>query len=390
MLHVLEAARGGTTRHVVDVVSSATGVEHHVAVPPAGREAAGSGATYDRAGVAAIEAAGGWLHYVDMRRAPVHPANVAAAMALRRLVGSVGADVVHGHSSVGGALARAVAATSRRPCIYTPNGLATGRASLAIERALGPLTTALVAVSESEGTRAAAARLCRPERIVVIPNGIDLTPRPPAGEDLRARLGVPADAPLVGTVARLVPQKAPEQFVAVARMIARQRPGAHFLLVGMGPLQDEVDRAVAGSDLAGRWHQIDYLPEAGAYFGQLDVFVLASRFEGGPYTPLEAMRAGTPVVLTDVVGNRDAVEPGVSGVLAPFGDVAGLAAGVERLLAEPGHRTAMAEAARRRLHDRFGLQDMGSRLVALYEQTAAAQDHRRPRRSAPLRRNEPI
>ena len=370
VLHVLEALRGGTSRHVVDLVRAAPDVTHHVAVP-VGQDAAASGAVLDRVALVALAEAGAIVHPIEMRRMPVHPANIAAAWRLRRLIHQICPDVVHGHSAVGGALARISAAGLATPAFYTPNGLPPARASRLIEKMLGHLTTALIAVSPSEGTRAVEWGLVPPGKVRVVPNGIDLA-APDAGDlDIRALADIPVGAPVVGTVMRLVAQKAPELFVAVCAEVAKSHTDAHFLLIGLGPLQAKVDAAVAEAGMGDRWHQISHLPDASVALGQMDVFALLSAFEGGPYTPLEAMRAGTPVVLTDVVGNRDAVEPGVSGLVAPFGDVRALADAVATLLDDPCRaRRTVGAAGRRRLEERFDVRAMGASVTALYAEAA--------------------
>ena len=98
----------------------------------------------------------------------------------------------------------------------------------------------------------------------------------------------------------------------------------------------------------GRLHRIPSLDGAGGVLDQLDVFLLASRFEGGPYAPLEAMRARTAVVLTDVVGSRDAVEDGESGRLVPPGRPDLLGAAVADLLLDDQERTRLAAGGRAR------------------------------------------
>jgi glycosyltransferase involved in cell wall biosynthesis len=100
---------------------------------------------------------------------------------------------------------------------------------------------------------------------------------------------------------------------------------------------------------------------------QFDVFVLASRYEGGPYAPLEAMRVGTPVVVTDVIGSRDTVEHGRSGLVVPPDDPDALAAAVVRLLADPDLRRRLAGGGRARLAERFDVRRMAGRLGNLYQ-----------------------
>jgi glycosyltransferase involved in cell wall biosynthesis len=371
VVHVLEAVRGGTSRHLVDLAAGIRGWQQHVVVPPSGRTASSSGSVVDEDAIAALQRLGATIHRVDMRRNPAHPVNVAAVVRLRRLLRRVDAAVVHGHSSVGGAIARLAAAGTGIPAVYTPNGVAVGTAASAVEATLGPLTAALVAVSTSEAELVRRRHLVAPSRVHVVPNGIDLSPAAPDPRDLRSLLGLPGDAALVGTVARLVAQKAPVDFVRVCAAVARHAPGTHFVLVGMGPLQDEVDAAVIDAGLGPNWHQLHHVPHVSSLLGQLDVFVLVSAFEGGPYTPLEAMLAGTPVVLSDVVGNADAVVDGVTGLLRPFGATEETGAAVVRLLADPGLRRRLVDAATKRLHAEFDARLMGDRVPALYERVRA-------------------
>lgn len=364
VLHVLEALEGGTARHLVDLVTHANGVRHEVAMPR--RRSVG---ITDESALAALTAAGVTVHVVDMRRAPPSPRNAVALAGLRRLVQRRRPEVVHGHSAVGGALARLAVWAVPTARVYTPNGLRTDAASVAMERGLGRLTDRLVAVSPSEGELVLRLGLVPPERLAVVPNGIAPEAPPAAGVGLRERLGLAPATPLVGTVARLVPQKSPLVFVRAADLLARSQPDVHAVLVGSGRLRSQVEREVAAAPaLAGRFHHLDVLPGVSGMLGDLDVFVLISAFEGGPYTPLEAMRAGAAVVLSDVVGNRDVVEPGVSGLLVPAGSPAVAATAVAGLLADPARRRALVEAGRARVALKFTAKAMGAAMSQLYQE----------------------
>src|SRR5258706_11701779 len=106
-------------------------------------------------------------------------------------------------------------------------------------------TARIVAVSPSEANLLRARHIGSSDRVVAIPNGIDVDPCPESSRlDLRAVLDVAPGTPLVGTIARLVPQKAPERFVALAAAVHRREPDAHFVLIGDGPLRVEIDRLV--------------------------------------------------------------------------------------------------------------------------------------------------
>lgn len=330
-----------------------------------------SGALADRGAASRLAADGAMVHLVDMRRNPLHPSNVAAVARARRVIAEVQPDVVHGHSSVGGLVARLAARAGGVPSVHTPNGVMTSPAAVAFERGLGRLTARFIAVSASEAEQVIALKLVPGSRVTVIPNGIRLgRASPPAAIDVRAQLGLPAGTPLVATIARLAAQKAPEEFVRACAAVARRRPAVHFLLVGLGPLQRRVDREVAAAGLGERFHQIPHLADAAAAMGQFDVVVLLSRYEGGPYAPLEAMGAGVPVVLSDVVGNRDTVVDGVTGFLTPFGDADAAATAIVRLLDEEALRAAIVTAATARLRQDFDIALMGERLAALYADMA--------------------
>jgi glycosyltransferase involved in cell wall biosynthesis len=360
VLHVLEAVGGGTSRHLIDIARHATGTRHHVVVP-----LERVGGLSDSNAVDRLRDAGAVVHVVSMKRAPWSPANAVALLRLRRIIRTVRPDVVHGHSSIGGLLARLATSPRVHPLVYTANGITVIRAGIAVERALGRRTTAFVATSVSEADLARTLQLAPRGEVIVIPNGIE-PDIPPAPIDLRTHLGVPDGAPLVGTISRLVPQKAPEDFVAACAVVARRQPDAHFLLIGEGELEAEVGRAIVEHGLQRRLHRIDILPDAAGVLGQLDVYAMSSRFEGGPYAPLEAMRAGTPVVLTDVVGNRDAVEDGVSGRLVAPGKPEEMGHAIADLLDDRAELERLGEGGRHRQQTQFDVRVMGRTLDDLY------------------------
>lgn len=361
VLHVIEAIEAGVARHVTDIVRYID-AEHVVVLPPER-----IGGFTDTSAIAAMNGAGAELVFRRMRRSPIEPRNALTALGVRRLVRSVRPTVVHGHASIGGAVARV--ATVGSPCasVYTPNGLLTSRLSIRVERLLGQVTDRFVAVSESERDLATELVLVDPARIVVIPNGIRLDDPGTPVADLRARLGIDRETPLIGSVGRLSEQKAPEVFVRACRLISDQVREARFVLIGEGPLGPLVRREIARAGLGRRFLHQPGLLGAATVMSQLDAFVLASRYEGGPYVPLEAMRAGTPVVLTDVIGSRDTVVHGASGLLVPPDDPGALADAVMGLLADAELRRRLTAGAQERLRTRFDVRTMARRLLETYD-----------------------
>jgi glycosyltransferase involved in cell wall biosynthesis len=369
VLHALEAFAGGTERHLLDLVRHVPDAEHVIGVPSIhlGRP------TIDA--IVRARELGATVELVEMTRSPAPHRNAAAIASMRSLIRRHRPDVVHGHSSLGGAISRLSATGTQVPVVYTPNGLSRAPWALTVERYLRARTDWLIAVSESEREFAVRRRLAPPERITAIPNGIDLEPPAPLDPPLRARLGIGPEVPLVGCLGRLTWQKAPEVYVAACGIAARRIPEAHFLLIGSGLHEDRVRAELEAAELGDRFHWLDGLPGAAAAFAELDLYVLPSRFEGGPYTPLEAMRAGTPVVLTDVTGNRDTIEHRVTGLLVPVDEPEPLAAAIVELTRDPARRAAFAHAGADRLRALFDVREMAAQTARVYERLAAA---RRP------------
>jgi glycosyltransferase involved in cell wall biosynthesis len=360
VLHVLEAVEGGVARHVTDIVRHVD-AEHTVVLPPER-----VGGFTDTTAAETMEKCGAAIQFLAMRRAPADPRNASALGRVRRLIRVTRPHIVHGHSSIGGAVARLAATGTGTARVYTPNGLLPARGALMAERLLGRVTDRFVAVSETEAELARRLRLARPDHVSVIPNGIDLDDPGPPPLDVRGELGIDGKTPLVGTISRLVPQKAPDVLINAWARVTTSAPDARFVLVGDGPLAAQVDSQVTALGLGDRLLHLRGIHGAASLMPQLDAFVLASRYEGAPYAALEAMRAETAVVLTDVVGNRDLVVDGESGLLVSPGDPGALAAAIVRVLGDAELRRRLARSGRARLIDQFDVRVMATRVAALY------------------------
>lgn len=144
VLHVLEAVGGGTAQHLLDIVRHVDGVEHHAAVP-----ARRTGGLSDEKIVHRLRASGAHVHVVPMRRMPLSLDNMAATRHLRRLIGVLRPDIVHGHSSIGGALARLATVGSDTRFVWTPHAVAPGAALRRVQAALYRRADLVIAVSPS-------------------------------------------------------------------------------------------------------------------------------------------------------------------------------------------------------------------------------------------------
>jgi glycosyltransferase involved in cell wall biosynthesis len=330
------------------------------------------------------------LHLVPMRREPDPAGDLLALIRLAHVARHY--DIVHTHSSKAGFLGRLAARLAGvSATLYTPNAfafLAPGRAAplfYALERFAAPFTDALIACSPSEAR--AAARLLPPERIHIIPNAVDvgrfapvlgarcsvLGPDEsgrPAVSPPRAEHRAPSAAFTVGMVARLAPQKAPEVFVRAAARVHRVRSDVRFWLIGDGELRAPLEALARQLGVAPVVEFLGHRRDVPALLRALDLFVLTSRYEGLPYSVLEAMACGLPVIATRAPGTVDVVENGVTGLLTALDAPEEIASAILALLADPQRAHALGEAGHRRVQECFSLSAMLSAHATLYQKLA--------------------
>jgi glycosyltransferase involved in cell wall biosynthesis len=145
-----------------------------------------------------------------------------------------------------------------------------------------------------------------------------------------------------------------------------RRETAVLLIVGDGPLRGELEREAAACGLGRSVRFVGSQPDVTSFYLGADVFVLPSLTEGLSNALLEAMAAGLPVVASDVRGNREVVEDGVSGFLVDWADADAAARRVARLLEDAVLRRRLGTAARRRA-DCFSIAVVGERYCRLYQ-----------------------
>ena len=291
--------------------------------------------------------------------------------------------VVHTHTSKAGALGRLAAALCRVPVVvHTYHGhvfdayfspLKT-RFVVASERLLARGATALVAVTARVRRDVLARGIGGADQVVVVSLGLDLDPlvaAPARRGELRRELGLPADTPLVGIVARLVPIKAHEVFLQAAKAIAPVRPDVVFLIVGDGERRAELEGAVRAAGLGSRVRFLGWRADLDRLYADLDVVVLTSKNEGSPVALIEAMAAGRAVVSTRAGGVEDVVTDGETGVIVPIGDASAVARAVVDLIEDPGRAARLGAAARASVVARFGSGRLVGDIDALYQRLLA-------------------
>lgn len=235
----------------------------------------------------------------------------------------------------------------------------------AVDRLGLRLAHRIVAVSAQGAQRLGNLMPGLQRRIQVIRNGVDLG-RFTAVADQR----VMGESCVVGMTAQLTAQKSWPDFIAVIAALRRDGLPARGLIVGSGPLREELERRVRELGLTECIEFAGFHDDVAPLLARMDLFLFTSSWEGLSVAVIEAMAAGLPVVATDVAAIREQVEPGVNGEVCPFGDVAAMTAACVRLLCDPDLRRAQGHASSRRARQLFAESRMLADHVQLYQETA--------------------
>ena len=267
---------------------------------------------------------------------PVSPlGDLRALGGLRAAVRTFRPHLVHTHSSKAGILGRLAARLERTPAVvhtihgfgFTPLQSAPKRVVFrSVERLMARWTDHFIAVAECDRARGIELGLFAPERASVIRAGIDLDRFSGAagGETVRARLGIPADVPVITQVGNFKPQKAPLDFVRMAAVVHQRFPEAYFLMVGDGLLRTRAEALARDLEVSHRMVFCGWWDDVPGLLAATRVSVLSSRHEGLPCSVVESLAAGVPVVATAVDGIVEVVRSGDNGYLVPPGNVRAL------------------------------------------------------------------
>ncbi|MBY4898132.1 glycosyltransferase family 4 protein [Cupriavidus sp. AU9028] len=350
---ITHSETGGAQAHVATLLRALSGRIDAVLL------AGGDGPLFDAARALGIDTVR--LERLDNSLAPWR-----AVGALRELVGAlrrVRADAVHLHSAKAGALGRLAACWLGIPAIYTVHGfgfkpaapLPQRLAARVAEWCLAPLTDRLVCVAAAERELARGLPISS-ARISVIPNGIaDTAQLARAAQPLRR----------IAMVARLARPKRPD--LLMQAFAAAGLAECELVIAGDGPQMPAL-RALAGSLAPARIVLAGNVGDIPALLASSQAFVLASDHEGMPLSVLEAMRAGLPVIASDLPGIREQLDDGRCGLLCPAGDVTALTGALRRLAGDAALRRRLGEAARAHWLGHHGDAAMAEATLAVYRQ----------------------
>ena len=352
---------GGAQIHVRDLAFAARDHGHSPSLITSGRGPLVEG--FQQAGIPVV--------LLPHLTAPIRPwYDVQALGEIRRAFGELEPELVAAHSSKAGLLGRLAARSLRIPVVFTVHGWAFtprvpgSRAAVyqRLERMAGPLASRLITVSEFDRRLALEARIAPPDRIVTVHNGMpDIAPA------LRAEPG--RTPPRIVVVGRFEPQK---DHATLIRALGGLREQAWELdLIGDGPGMPAMQALATELGVGQRIRFLGQRMDVQRLLSEAQVAVLISNWEGLPLSILEAMRAGLPVIASDVGGIAETIRDGQTGYLIARGAVEQVRERLGRLLSDPTQRKTFGAAGRMFYERQFTLEHCVARTLAVYQSVLA-------------------
>lgn len=283
-------------------------------------------------------------------------------------------DIVHIHSQEAGMVARPLSCLAgARLIFYTPQTIDIRRVRfrwiyILFEKLLANFTNYIFSVNEIDRHRMVNWGIDS-HKVITLPNGIDLSKfvDQSCDIDFRNQMGLPEDGLLVMQVGRLAEQKDPLSFVKGAEIILMSHPHTRFVMVGDGPLSDIVKKVIYQKGLSDKVMLLGHVPDAYRLVSAADVVTLTSRWEGTPYSIMEAMAWRKPVVVTAVNGCKELVIDGQTGFAVESGNIDQWAKCLRSLLDSRYLRQTMGEQGYQRVRDLYSVEKMVEKLERYYQ-----------------------
>lgn len=318
------------------------------------------------------------FEYVDMVREINFIGDLKSILCVRKLIKKYKPDIIYCHSSKAGAIGRAANFGLKNMVIYNPHGWAFNmecgdkkkKVYQLIERCMAKITDHIIAISDYERESAIDNHICKPEKIQVIYNGIDLDFYDQEISNYqisRADLDIPENAYVIGCVGRLSKQKSPDVFIKAASQIKKKIPQSHFLMVGNGEEQEQIEQLIAELGLQGCVHITGWVDNPMEYVMLFDQAMLLSRWEGFGLVLAEFMWAGKPIVATRVDAIPNLITDGVNGLLVAKDDAEAAAEAAMRTYADKKLAEQLCEQGKNIVAERFSVKRVVKEHEELFE-----------------------
>lgn len=307
------------------------------------------------------------FEYVEMIREVDPISDFKSIVNVRKFIKKYKPDIVYCHSSKAGAIGRIADIGLHNRVFYNPHGwsfnMECSRKKKAfyqwVEHWLARLTYSIIAISDYERESALENHICKPEKIKVIYNGIDLDDYDQKFSNYhltRKDLNIPEEAYVIGYVGRLSKQKAPDIFIRAAAKIKEKISDAYFLMVGAGEEQLRIEQLIAEFKLQDCVHITGWVDNPIEYVMLFDQAMLLSRWEGFGLVLAEYMWAKKPIVATKVDAIPELITDGFNGLLVEKDDVKAVEEAALRIYKDKKLSEKMCEEGKRIVVERFSMQ----------------------------------
>lgn len=350
------ASYGGAQTHVSELIDGLRDkYEIHLAT------------SYEGPLTARARQSGAQVHIIPTLKRQLHPVtDIEAVNDVRKLLDKIKPDLIHAHSSKAGIVSRLAGRLRGIPVIYTVHGWAFAKGARAPRRiiawaseaALSPMASKVICVTSRDENYARTRGVLRNGNGLTILHGLS---------DNAAPLANPThDPPRLIMVARFSPQK---DFITLINALPQLKARGlkfHVDFAGSGIEMHRVQKLAEHLNVSEYISFLGDRNDVAELLGQSQIFVLSTHYEGLPISILEAMRAGLPIVATNVDGVPEAVREGENGLLVPRSDPAALADALAKLIESPQLRKSMGEKSRRMYESEFGVDRMLAELDQVY------------------------
>lgn len=303
--------------------------------------------------------------------------DVSAYFSLKKFFRENSFDVVHTHSSKAGVLGRLAADAAKVPFIvHTVHGQAfhpyekpwKNFIYKKSEQIAAGHCHKIFAVAQAMVGQCVAAGIAGPDKYKVVYSGIELDPflKSDADCELRKKLGIPDNAPVIGTVARLFPLKGYEDFMPAAEIVSRKHPETCFLIVGDGIMKDSLVSRAESAKMKFFFTGLVAPSEVHKYTALMDVLVHLSLREGLPRAVVQGLASGKPAIGFELDGTPEVIINGKTGFTVKAGDVRGVSGKIIFLLENPEKAKEMGAAGRMMVSGKFDSRKMADMLEEEY------------------------
>lgn len=313
---------------------------------------------------------------IEMTRA-IGGNDLKAISEVRKLIKRYQPDIVYAHSSKAGAIARVAGIGLKTYRVYNPHGWAFNMRCSAtkkvmytvIEKIAAPFCEKIICISDAEKRSALEKKICKEDKLQVIFNGVDIEAYENGAHGVLKRrdLNIPEEALVVGMVGRMCPQKAPDVFIKMAKLVKDKFPNAYFIIVGNGNQEVEIRKFAADNDFSDNLYITGWVDNPMSYVELFDVACLLSRWEGFGLALPEYMMAGKPIVASKVDAIPNIIRDGENGLLVAVDDAVGASEAVLRIHRDVRLKERLVAQGLEDVHSKFNARRVSEEHSKLFE-----------------------